>query len=390
MKAKLAAVVVLAAVGAGAVFVALGGLGTGQAATTEYLTAQATIGDVTDDIAATGTLEPTSRTAVAFGLAPWTFTDTATAPSSQTTWPVAVVAVAVGDTVAAGEVLATADPSDLQADLTRAKRDLTSAEVRLRAAEDAVDDAEATATLRQARIERNSARNAVDEAAASVADLTAAIAAATLTAPVAGVVSEVNLLAGSDAPTGAAVVIDATTFAVTTDVVESDLIEVATGQAATVTISALDVDVDGTVTAISPLATEGSSVVSYPVTVTLGETPDAARSGMSAEVTITIASAQDVLTIPSAALLGSDGDYRVRTLGTDGTPVITPVEVGLVTNTTAEITSGLAEGTAVITGTTADLAGTSTTGGFGGGGAVAIPGGGPVVRGEFGPAPGGD
>ena len=389
MKAKLAAVVVLAAVGAGAIFLALGGLGAGQAATTEYLTAQATIGDVTDDIAATGTLEPTARTAAAFGLAPWTITDPESAPASQTTWPVAEVAVTVGDTVAIGDVLATASTADLQAELTRAKRDLASAGVRLRAAEDTVDDSDTTATLRQAKIERNSARNAVDEAEATVADLKAAVAGATLTAPVAGVVSEVHVAAGSDAPAGAAVVIDATTYEVTTDVVESDLVDVAAGQTASVTISALGADVEGTVTAISPLATEGGSVVSYPVTVTLGETPAAARSGMSTEVTITIASAQDVLTIPSAALLGSDGDYRVRTLGTDGNPVVTPVNVGLVTSTTAEITDGLTEGTAVITGTAADLAGTTTTGGFGGAGAVGIPGGGPVVR-EFAPGPGGD
>ena len=52
---------------------------------------------------------------------------------------------------------------------------------------------------------------------------------------------------------------------------------------------------------------------------------------MSADVTITIASATDVLTIPSAALLGADGDYRVRTLDAEGNPVVTPVEVGLVT-----------------------------------------------------------
>ena len=37
-------------------------------------------------------------------------------------------------------------------------------------------------------------------------------------------------------------------------------------------------------------------------------------------------------------------------MGADGTPTAKPVEVGLVTNTTAEIKSGLTEGQAVVTG----------------------------------------
>ncbi len=88
---------------------------------------------------------------------------------------------------------------------------------------------------------------------------------------------------------------------------------------------------------------------------------------MTADVTITIASATNVLTVPAAALRGTDGDYRVLTMGADGTPVSTAVQVGLVTNTAAEIKSGLDEGTAVVIGTAAERTGTTTpTGGFGG------------------------
>jgi hypothetical protein len=79
--------------------------------------------------------------------------------------------------------------------------------------------------------------------------------------------------------------------------------------------------------------------------------------------------------VPSAALQGTTGDYAVMTLGPDGNPQRVPVQVGLVTNATAEITSGLEAGTPVVIGTTADLIGTNNNGGFSGG---AIPGG--VVR----------
>jgi multidrug efflux pump subunit AcrA (membrane-fusion protein) len=204
-----------------------------------------------------------------------------------------------------------------------------------------------------------------------------------VTAPVAGVVTEVNVTAGFDAPAGAAVVIDAPTFQVTTDVVESDLADVKVGQTATVTIDAIDAEVEGIVAAVAPTtSSDGSSgVVSYPVTVTLDEAPADLRSGMSADVTITIASATDVLTVPSAALLGAEGDYRVRTLDAAGALRVVPVEVGLVTSTTAEITSGLSEGATVVTGTASDLAGTTNNnGGFGGPGGMAVPGNGPVFR----------
>jgi macrolide-specific efflux system membrane fusion protein len=264
----------------------------------------------------------------------------------------------------------------------------------MRAADDELDDADTTAATRQAKISRYNALNGVDAAETAVEDLEAQIEAATLTAPVAGLVTEVALVAGSNAPSGAAVVIDAPTFQVTTDVVESDLADVKVGQPASIVISAVDADLTGTVTAVAPIAgsDSGSGVVAFPVTVTLTDAPPTVRSGMSAEVTITIASATDVLTIPSAALNGTEGDYSVMTLGADGNPVRTPVEVGLVTNTLAEITSGLSEGTAVVTGTASDLARTDTaTGGaFPGGGGVIVNGG--AIPGGVRPGPqtGGD
>jgi multidrug efflux pump subunit AcrA (membrane-fusion protein) len=194
--------------------------------------------------------------------------------------------------------------------------------------------------------------------------------------PIDGVVTEVNVVKGFDAPGGAAIVVASKAITITTDVVESDLADIEVGQEASVTIDAIGTTVDGTVTAISPTAGDSSSgVVAYPVTVALQETPANARPGMSADIAITIASATDVVTVPSAALQGAKDDYAVMTLGADGNPQRVPVQVGLLTNATAEITSGIEAGTPVVIGTTADLIGTTNNGGFSGG---AIPGG--VVR----------
>jgi macrolide-specific efflux system membrane fusion protein len=389
MKMKLAAVIVLGVVGIGAILVTTGVLPPATAATTEYLTSPAAVGDVTDEIAASGAIASASRTAVNFGTGGWAAEDTTEGATSPVTYPIIQVSVNVGDTVAEGDVLATADTSDLRDELARARNDLKSAQVSMRAADDELDDASTTAAKRQAKISRYNALNAVDEAETRVDEVKAQIEAATLVAPIAGLVTEVALVAGSDAPTGAGVVIDSSIYEVTTDVVESDLASVEVGQSASVTISAIDADVEGTVTDISPTASDssGSGVVSYPVTVRLTTTPGGVHSGMSADVTITTKSATNVLTIPAAALNGRDGNYSVMTLGADGTPVRTVVQVGLVTNTLAEITSGLTEGTNVVTGTASDLAGSVPTqnGGFGGPGGGGVVGGGGGVVGGGGP-----
>lgn len=378
MKLRLAAVIVLGAIGAGAILYSMGVIGASAASTTKYLTSPATVGDVTDQIAATGTIAAETQTGVTFGTEPWTVDSTATGPTPPATYPVTEVKVKVGDTVAQGDVLATADTAALKRDLAKAKNDLLSAKTSLKVAEDALDAASGTAAIRQARIVRYGALNQVATANQALKDLETQIAGATLKAPVAGLVTAVNVVAGSDAPAGAAVVIDSPTWKITTDVVESDLANVKIGQEAAITVSAIGAHLTGTVTDIAPVASaaSGSGVVSFPVTVTLTTAPATVRSGMSADVTITTASATNVLTVPAAALEGTSGDYRVRTLGADGTPVATPVQVGLVTNTLAEITSGLTEGTAVVTGTASDRQSTTgTTGAFPGGGGVVVGGG---------------
>jgi macrolide-specific efflux system membrane fusion protein len=387
MKTKLVAVLVLAAVGVVAVYVSLGGFQAQAAATTQYLTATATTGDVTEEVAATGTLESSVRYGLVFGADPYLVTDSSTAPQVSATYPVTTVDVKVGDTVKKDQVMATADTSDLKRQLASAQNSLKSARVSLNAANATRSTANGSGNadqIRQAKIGQLNAQNQLADAQQQVRDLQAQIASATLKAPVDGLVTEVDIRAGFDAPSGNAVVIDGNGFQITTDVVESDLANVAVGQPAAITIPALGADATGTVSSISPVATSsnsnGSSVVSYPVTVTLDSVPPKARSGMTANVTITIASATNVLTVPAAALRGTEGDYRVLTLDASGQPVSTPVTVGLVTNTTAEIRSGIDEGTAVVTGTSASRTGTTSgTGGFGGFG-VGGGGGGPVFR----------
>jgi RND family efflux transporter MFP subunit len=429
-----------------------GGVGTSQAAATSQLTAAAQVADVSQSTAATGSVEAATSYALSFGVGAQVVGESGTGVASDRDWTVETLNVGVGDRVTAGQVVATADTADLERELaqvtadqasaeltlrearqtlkgieadlrtqlTRAERDEDVAQLNLTSADEALDDADGSAARRQARVQVLQARSsladarqtvaelraelrsdhpdetiAVGNAEATVADLATQVedleqqlANATLVAPADGIVSEVTIVAGMNAPSGDAVVLNGSDLAVVADVVESDISSVSVGQPATVSIDALDLDVPGTVTQIGPAGEASSgSVVTFPVTVTLDDPDDAVRAGMSAGVSITTASAQDVVAVPVAALLGAKGSYVVQVALDDGSTETRQVQVGLVTDTTAEIQSGLAEGEQVVIGTVAqqaagsgDQAGGFPAGGFPGGG---FPGGGFPGGGNF-------
>src|SRR3954452_20928919 len=182
MKTKIVAVLVLAAIGVGAIYVSLGGFQAQAASPTEYLTAAATTGDVTDDVAATGTIEAAERYGLVFGADPYLVTDSSSAPQVAATYPVTKVDVKVGDTVKKGQVLATAGTGDLEKQLTTARNTLASARVSLNAANAArstANDSGNTDQIRQAKIGQLNARNQLADAQQQVVDLQRQIAHAT-------------------------------------------------------------------------------------------------------------------------------------------------------------------------------------------------------------------
>jgi RND family efflux transporter MFP subunit len=373
MKLKLLAVVVLVVVGVGTAFWAVGGLSTGSAAAPRYLTAAVSRGDVTQDIAATGTIATTASYGLAFGVPARLITASSTSNgSSTTTWHVKSVAATTGKSVKKGTVLAVADTTDLETQLADATSSYRAANTQLLIAKEQLADATTTDATRQARISVYNGELQVSQARQKRADLAAQIKAATIRSPIDGTVVAVNVAAGFDAPSGDAIVVDATSLQVTAAVVESDLPSVAVGQDAQITVTAVGLDLPGKVTTVAPVATSSgssTSVVSYAVTVSVTDSSGRVRQGMSADVAISAASATDVLTVPTAALVGANGSYLVRLLGADGEVTTRPVTVGLITNTRAEIRDGLTEGQTVITGVATTQATTNGgAGGLGGGG----------------------
>jgi macrolide-specific efflux system membrane fusion protein len=169
----------------------------------------------------------------------------------------------------------------------------------------------------------------------------------------------------STSSTGFITLIDLSSLQVTADVAEADASSVAVGQPAVITFSATSQTVQGKVTQVAVSGTTSSNVVQYPVTVTLDSVPAGAKPGASVSVVITTGTKTNVIEVSSSAVTTVGNTHTVTVLDNGQTQIV-PVQVGLVGNTTDEITSGLTAGQTVELAATTSTT-TTTNGGFPGG-----------------------
>jgi macrolide-specific efflux system membrane fusion protein len=132
---------------------------------------------------------------------------------------------------------------------------------------------------------------------------------------------------------------------------ESDVNKLKVGQTATVTPDALSgVELGAHVTAISPVGTTSSNVVSYDATLTLDQKDSSVKLGMSASAAVIVGQAQGV-TVPNAAVSGSASLATVTVLR-NGKQTQQQVAVGLRGDSRTQIISGLSAGEQVVIKTT--------------------------------------
>ena len=207
-----------------------------------------------------------------------------------------------------------------------------------------------------------------------------AVTATAISAPVDGVVTAVNLTVGQ-APSASAISLRSDNLAVVIAVAEQDVPNLAVGQTANITLTALNQTVQTKVRGLPTQASSssGSSTVTFPLVLTLPGNPKGLLPGMSASVSIATATATNVLRVPTTAIQGTTGSNTVQVMSA-GSPVSTPVNIGLSTNTYTEIISGLQQGQTVVTGVVNAATGTASSstsrGGFGGAGIGGLGGGG--------------
>lgn len=180
------------------------------------------------------------------------------------------------------------------------------------------------------------------------------LAAATVTAPIDGMVLSVSVDTGERVSSGAVAVTlaDATQLELTISVAEVDIAHVAVGQQATIEIDALAGQTfPGVVEQIAPTDDSSSGTVSYPVTIRLtSEGLESVLPGMSAVATLTsdTASLGGQLLVPTNGIGEQDGTLIVMVVR-DGATVAVEVVPGIVQGEyTAVQSSGLQVGDHVL------------------------------------------
>lgn len=197
-----------------------------------------------------------------------------------------------------------------------------------------------------------SAEAEVEQARVNLADATAALEAATITAPFAGVVSAVNFSPGELASGPLVSLIDETSLELILQVDEVDVGNLSVGQPATLSLEAWpDITLDSEILTIAPKGTTapGSSLVVYEVRLDLGDTGLPILSGLTADANLTTAERKDVLLVPNQAINvdRSNGTYSVVLVRGDTTEEA-PVTIGLRDGQNTQITSGLNPGDLVL------------------------------------------
>jgi HlyD family secretion protein len=180
-----------------------------------------------------------------------------------------------------------------------------------------------------------------------------AVNRAVLVAPFDGVVARNNLTVGEVPPAdGAAMqLIDATGYFVDVAVDETDIVKLQVGQPVSLELDALpDTIITGTVSRVALTPVRIGQLVTYTVRVTLDETTEPIRVGMTATATIVVNELLDIVTVPNRFIRIDRATQQayVTIQRDDGAFEEIPIELGVRNETDSQIISGLEAGQKVV------------------------------------------
>lgn len=303
---------------------------------TDPVTDIVTEGTFTTTVEAKGQLKPISASLVS--------------PSVDGT--VEQINVQSGQSVNEGDVLMTIKNDELDRNVAEAQRAVAAAQEDLASAQKAAAAAQAAPTTdtdgASAATAAGAASNAsTDTSAVSAAQRSLASAQAnldqanakaagrTVTAPSSGSIVELNAKVGATVTGGMIMgesdtsggkqcmqIADLSKMKVTVQVGEKDIAKIAVGQSANVTYPAFpDIVSQGTVTAIASVANSdsnsGGGSATFNVDILI-EAPDARlKPGMTAEVSVVTEQLDDVVMVPTMALMTEDGEHHYVNVATD-------------------------------------------------------------------------
>ena len=288
-------------------------------------------GTFTTTVEAKGQLKPISASVVS--------------PSVDGT--VASINVQAGQSVNEGDVLMTIKNDELDRNVAEAQRAVTTAQEDLKNAQAALAAAQAAPTLdadgATAPTDTTGNDSAVSSAQRNLASAQATLdqanakaAERTVKAPSSGSIVELNAKVGATVTGGMVMgegdtsggkqcmqIADLSKMKVTVQVGEKDIAKIAVGQSANVTYPAFpDIVSQGTVTAIASVANSdaangGGGSVTFNVDILI-EAPDSRlKPGMTAEVSVVTEQLDDVVMVPTMALMTEDGEHYYVNVATD-------------------------------------------------------------------------
>jgi membrane fusion protein, macrolide-specific efflux system len=349
-------------------------------------TVSATTGTIQQTVASSGTLEPASQANVNFAVS----------------GTVTAVNVKAGQTVTAGEVLATVNTTALTEDENAAQAQLTAAQDRLSSDESSnaststidsdqasVTSAESSLSTAQTNLDNASLTSTIAGTVASVdltvgqqVSATGSGGSAGSGAAASGASAAASSSTGSTGSTGSSsgqiVVVGTDSYIVNATVDDTEIGEIADGDQVDITPTGDSTPVYGTVGSISLIGSESSGVTTFPVVIDVTGNPPNLYAGATADVSIIVKQLNNVTEVPTGAIsYGTNGQATVTKV-VNGNHVVTDVTVGAAEKGETQITSGVKPGDKVLEreitfkapgGGIGGLLGRGgTTGRFGGGG----------------------
>lgn len=369
------------------VVVAIVVVATGASGAGGYRTALSTTATVEQTLSVTGPVDPVNKATADF----------------QVSGTVSAVNVAVGQTVAAGQLLASLDTTTLQQDVSSAQLKLSGDQAKLSEDQSSASTTTTTTTTTTptgatgangaaaspghaspAASAPSAAHDspqqlatdqaAIDSDQAALIKAQQSLADAQLTSPIAGIIASVGLAAGQSVTAGSAsaviTIINTDAYAVTASLPSSQSAAVHVGDEASVTINGTTGTLAGTVSRVGPVNTSASGDT-YPLIVALAPGSHGIAAGSTAQVQVVLRQVDHALAVPTSAVStgGTHGSSVVVLVA--GSPVRRRVTVGVVGARYTQITSGISANMTVVL---ADLSlavpsssTNSSTNGFGGG-----------------------
>ncbi len=337
-------------------------------------TAQVKRGTVAETVLASGMLEAKELVSV----------------GARVSGKVEKLAIALGDVVKSGDLIAQIDSQDQENNVLQAEASLAGIAAQITAkhaslerarsslsrlkglgdqrltSRDSVESAEAEVKILEADLLALDAQKASAEVTVSTAKV--ALERTKITAPIAGtvvavVVKEGQTVNSSQAAPTMVKIANLSTMLVKAEISEADVMNVAVGQDVQfTTLGAPNRPFRAVVRGIEPAPTaiETSDTISSDSAIYYNgllevDNPDGKlRIGMSAQVSIELGRAEDVLTVPASAVKRERGGHYVE-IWNDASleREKRSVEIGLSDKVTTEVKSGLTEGDKVVIGTEA-------------------------------------